>query len=419
MKVRAVTVGAPVSWPMATGVIERAGSVAGRVTAALGDAGYEVQTIRLATPVLDRLVKTGAEAVALAGELDGAAPDAGFGYTSLGAADVFAAPGTALLEVMPEIIAGTETVFCSASVASREQGISLAGARACGDLVAKVAIQSADGFGNLRFAALANCPPHIPFFPAAYHDGAERLTVGLALEAADVAVEAFGGALTLDDARDRLVRMLRMKVRNVEAAARSALQGEPGAKVTGVDLSLAPFPADDRSIAHAFERLGVPAFGAHGTLFLASFLTDCLRAVNSERFGFSGLMLPVLEDSVLARRAAEGTFGVDSLLLYSAVCGLGLDTVPLPGDTTPAELAGVILDMAALAVKLDKPLTARLFPVPGKRAGDDVSWDFAFFSPSRVLPMRGMAPGGILAESETYNPAHRELPGGQVHDAGR
>jgi len=210
-----------------------------------------------------------------------------------------------------------------------------------------------------------------------------------------------------------------MKVRNVEAAARSALQGEPGAKVTGVDLSLAPFPADDRSIAHAFERLGVPAFGAHGTLFLASFLTDCLRAVNSERFGFSGLMLPVLEDSVLARRAAEGTFGVDSLLLYSAVCGLGLDTVPLPGDTTPAELAGVILDMAALAVKLDKPLTARLFPVPGKRAGDDVSWDFAFFSPSRVLPMRGMAPGGILAESETYNPAHRELPGGQVHDAGR
>jgi len=133
---------------MATGVIERAGSVAGRVTAALGDAGYEVQTIRLATPVLDRLVKTGAEAVALAGELDGAAPDAGFGYTSLGAADVFAAPGTALLEVMPEIIAGTETVFCSASVASREQGISLAGARACGDLVAKVAFSRRMGSGT-------------------------------------------------------------------------------------------------------------------------------------------------------------------------------------------------------------------------------------------------------------------------------
>jgi len=116
-------------------------------------------------------------------------------------------------------------------------------------------------------------------------------------------------------------------------------------------------------------------------------------------------MLPVLEDSVLARRAAEGLFGVDSLLLYSAVCGLGLDTVPLPGDTTPDELGAIILDMAALAVKLDKPLTARLFPVPGKRAGDEVSWDFPYFSPSRVLPVRGVGLGGVVGGTGTYNPA--------------
>jgi uncharacterized protein (UPF0210 family) len=117
-------------------------------------------------------------------------------------------------------------------------------------------------------------------------------------------------------------------------------------------------------------------------------------------------MLPVLEDSVLAARAAGGLYGVDSLLLYSAVCGLGLDTVPLPGDTPAGELGAIILDMAALAVRLDKPLTARLFPVPGKRAGDPVEWDFAFFAPSRVLPVRGMAPGGLLASAGVYNPAH-------------
>ena len=291
-----------------------------------------------------------------------------------------------------------------AAGADRGRGISLAGARECGKLVAQVAAESADGFGNLRFAALANCPPHIPFFPAAYHDDGERLTVGLALEAADVAVEAFDGAATLDEGRARLAAGLSREVEQVERAAEEALAGQVGARLTGADLSLAPFPADDRSIAHAFERLGLPAFGAHGTLFLASFLTDCLRAVRPARIGFSGLMLPVLEDSILARRAAEGTFGVDSLLLYSAVCGLGLDTVPLPGATSPGELAGIILDMAALAVKLDKPLTARLFPVPGKRAGDDVAWDFAFFSPSRVLPVRGLGLSGVLARDEAYNP---------------
>ena len=404
MKVRAVTVGAAVAWPLAAGGLRRAGEAGLRVSAALGEAGLEVQTVRLATQGLDLVVGTAGEAVELAQALNSEAVAQGFGYTSIGAADVFAPHGLGLLEVMPEIIAGTETVFCSASVADRGRGVSLAGARACGELVARVAAQSADGFGNLRFAALANCPPHIPFFPAAYHDGAERLTVGLALEAADLAVAAFDRADSLEAARDRLVAALRRDVERAEAAARGALAGETEVELTGVDLSLAPFPADDRSIAHAFEKLGLQAFGAHGTLFLASFLTDCLRAARPGRFGFSGLMLPVLEDSVLARRAAQGMFGVDSLLLYSSVCGLGLDTVPLPGDTPPGELAGIVLDMASLAVKLDKPLTARLFPVPGKRVGDEVSWDFAFFSSSRVLPVRGLALAGLLARGETYNP---------------
>jgi hypothetical protein len=403
VKVRAVTVGAPVGSPLVAEELRVAAEIAARVRAALGAVGYEVQTVRLATQRLDRVVGGAAAAVDLAVALDGEAVACGFGYTSLGAVDVFAPGALALLDAIPDIIARTQTVFCAATVADRGRGISLAGARECGKLVAHVAAESADGFGNLRFAALANCPPHIPFFPAAYHDG-ERLTVGLALEAADVAVAAFDGAPTLDEARARLVDGLSREVERVERAAEGALVGQEGVRLTGADLSLAPFPAEDRSIAHAFERLGLPAFGAHGTLFLASFLTDCLRAVRPGRTGFSGLMLPVLEDSILARRAAEGTFGVDSLLLYSAVCGLGLDTVPLPGDTSPGELAGIILDMAALAVKLDKPLTARLFPVPGKRAGDDVAWDFAFFSPSRVLPVRGLGLGGVLARDEAYNP---------------
>jgi uncharacterized protein len=370
-------------------------------------AGYDVQTTRLATPRLDRLVPNGAAALGLAMDLEASARAAGFGYSALGAIDTFSATSSALLSVVPEIIARTESVFCAADVASRDQGINVAATRTCGDLIARIAAQSSDGFGNLRFAALANCPPHIPFFPAAYHDGGDRLTVGLALEAADLAVEAFGGAGSLDDARDRLVGTLRREVSAVRSAVAAAIEGERGVELTGVDLSLAPFPADDRSIAHAFEQLGVPAFGAHGTLFVASFLTDCLRAVGGggERFGFSGLMLPVLEDSILAQRAAQGMFGVDSLLLYSAVCGLGLDTVPLPGDTSSAELGAILLDVATLAVKLDKPLTARLFPVPGKVAGDEVSWDFAFFSPSRVLPVRGAGPRGNLAEAATYNRA--------------
>lgn len=386
------------------GDVARAGDVAARVSAALQSVGYEVQTTRLASPALHTLVGGASEALRLALDVERAAKEAGFGYVALGAIDTFSPHAEALLRSVPEIVERTESVFCAATVATRERGINVAATRTCGKVIATIAAQTSDGFGNLRFAALANCPPHVPFFPAAYHDGADRLTVGLALEAADLAVEAFDGAASLDDARRRLVHSLSRHVDVVRVAALAAITGERDVALTGVDLSLAPFPADDRSIANAFERVGVPAFGAHGTLFVASFMTDCLRAAG-ERFGFSGLMLPVLEDSVLAERAAQGVFGVDSLLLYSAVCGLGLDTVPLPGDTSPAELGAILLDVAALAVKLDKPLTARLFPVPGKVAGDAVSWDFAFFSPSRVLAVRGLGPRAPLSEAATYNPA--------------
>jgi uncharacterized protein (UPF0210 family) len=116
-------------------------------------------------------------------------------------------------------------------------------------------------------------------------------------------------------------------------------------------------------------------------------IADTLDQGKWPRAGFNGLMLPVLEDSVLARRAAEGTFSVKDLLLYSAVCGTGLDTVPIPGDSSEDEIAAVLFDVAALSVRLGKPLTARLMPIPGKKAGDKTNFDFDFFAPSRVLPL--------------------------------
>jgi uncharacterized protein (UPF0210 family) len=44
--------------------------------------------------------------------------------------------------------------------------------------------------------------------------------------------------------------------------------------------------------------------------------------------------------------------------------------VPLPGDISEQELASIIGDMASLAVKWHKPLSARLLPVAGKKAGE-------------------------------------------------
>jgi hypothetical protein len=66
---------------------------------------------------------------------------------------------------------------------------------------------------------------------------------------------------------------------------------------------------------------------------------------------------------------------VQELLLYSSVSGTGLDVVPLPGDTPEKIVENILTDVAALSLKYtSKALSVRLFLIPGKKAGDTVTF---------------------------------------------
>jgi uncharacterized protein (UPF0210 family) len=124
------------------------------------------------------------------------------------------------------------------------------------------------------------------------------------------------------------------------------------------------------SIGAAIESFTGAPFGSPGTETAAGVITRAVKDVPVKQVGYSGLMIPVLEDAVLTRRWTEGTFGLDSILAYSAVCTAGVDTVPLAGDTTEDAIARIVGDMATLAFKWNKPLAARLLPAPGRKVGD-------------------------------------------------
>jgi hypothetical protein len=158
-------------------------------------------------------------------------------------------------------------------------------------------------------------------------------------------------------------------------------------------------------------------------------------------------MLAVCEDAGLAAAAAAGKLSVGSLLQWSAACGCGLDTVPVPGPGpgwpavyaaaepgAPAAAAagaagsagggggggaagaagaaeeeeataaaaeedkgrdeallqaftGALLDTALLAARMQKPLAARLLPLPGRRAGERTDFDNPYLVESVVLPL--------------------------------
>jgi hypothetical protein len=174
-------------------------------------------------------------------------------------------------------------------------------------------------------------------------------------------------------------------------------------KFNGIDFSLAPFPDDAHSLGHAVEKMGVPKIGLHGSLAAAALLTEAVERADFPHTGFSGFMQPVLEDSVLAQRAAEGTLTIKDALLYSAVCGTGLDTIPLPGDTTADQITPLLLDLCAMSLRLDKPLTARLMPVPGKIVGDATHFDFGFFANSRVMALESAPLTPPLGGDESFS----------------
>jgi uncharacterized protein (UPF0210 family) len=164
-----------------------------------------------------------------------------------------------------------------------------------------------------------------------------------------------------------------------------SVESETGWKFMGVDPT--PAPLADVSIGAAIESYTGAKFGSSGTMAAARIITDAVKAVPVKQTGYSGLMLPVMEDKLLAQRWAEGTYNIDSVLAYSAVCGTGLDTVPLPGDITTEQMARIFADVAALATKWNKPLSARLQPVTGKRAGERTEFDDPYLFNTLIHPV--------------------------------
>lgn len=374
------------------------GDFAGFLAAARSAFPVRVQSTRLgAPPFPDWLPGDGAVADGAVAAADFAAAwrAAGVDYVSLGPAQLRHDP--AWLDRIPDLLGAADGLFASVEIATPDGRLDVGRCWDVARLVRRVSTLHPDGFGNLFLGALAGCGPGHPFLPASYHGGGPA-RFAVAVESADVALEAIRGAASLDEARARLVA-------SIEAAAAAILPAAErlGAAFDvafgGLDFSPAPYPTADKSLGAALEALGVPAVGGPGGLFAAALITEAIDRARFPRAGFCGLMLPVLEDATLARRAAEGGLALNDLLLYSAVCGVGLDTIPLPGDTSEATLAGILLDTAALSARLRKPLVARLMPLPGLRAGDATSFDFEYFAPSRVMAARGFGVGGLLGRN--------------------
>jgi len=356
-----------------------------RVKAEFESSGYEVETVRLTTQPLAELVAGIPEDQALAflARLDQLSVKENF-LPNVGPAMLHDSDDPATMHLLERALSTLPDIEGSAIIAD-ETGIHWKTIRRTAELVKYVSEHSSRSRGTFNFTATAMLKPFSPFFPGSYHTGAGgQFAVGF--EGANVVRDVFtkdkGNAET---ATADLTAAL-IKHASVADAVGKKIAAETGWTYMGVDPT--PAPLGDVSIGAAIEAFTGVRFGSSGTLTAARIITTAVKAVPVAQVGYSGLMVPVMEDRVLAQRWAESTYNIDSLLAYSAVCGTGLDTIPLPGDISLEQMERIFSDVASLATKWNKPLSARLQPVHDKKPGDQTDFQDPYLFNTMVHPLQ-------------------------------
>ncbi len=355
-----------------------------RAKAAFEKAGYEVQTLRITPQPFSVMAKEmpREQVLAFYAEYEALAKKEGF-PSAIGPVLFRDEDDSRLTDLYAEILAQHPGLDGSIIVAD-EDGVHWSAVRAAARIMKYLEEHTPHSQGNFGFAAAAMVEPYTPFYPASYHLGRGQ-QFAVAVQGASVVDEAFRSSRgDFDKARRSLEKEMNAHAQAIADISKRIAEAT-GWTFMGVDCSTAPLK--DVSIGAAIEKLTGAPFGSSGTLSATALITGVLRELHVDRVGYNGVMLPVLEDERLAQRWSEGRLTLDALLAYSAVCGTGLDTVPLPGDITEAQLARIIGDMASLAHKLRKPLTARLMPVAGKKAGDRTEFADPFLTNAVIQPL--------------------------------
>jgi uncharacterized protein (UPF0210 family) len=347
--------------------IDDALTVLNKAKAEFTASGYEVESIRITTQPLAELVAGMPEdkAFAFLRELDDLSVKDNF-LPNVGPAMLHDSDDPAAMHLLERVLSTLPNIESNTIIAD-ESGIHWKTIHRTAELVRYVSEHSPHSQGTFNFTATAMLKPLSPFFPGSYHTGAGK-QFAIGFEGANVVRDVFTKDKGNAEAATADLTAALTKHAAVADQIGRKVAAETGWTYVGVDPT--PAPLGEVSIGAAIEAFTGAKFGSSGTLTAARIITAAVKAVPQKQTGYSGLMVPVMEDKLLAERWAEGTYNVDSLLAYSAVCGTGLDTIPLSGDISLDQMERMYSDVASLAIKWNKPLSARLQPIPGKKAGD-------------------------------------------------
>ncbi len=327
------------------------------------------------------------EMIKIAKTLDQAAKDVNIDFIGGFSALVekgSAAGDRALISSLPEALSATERVCASINLASSKAGINMDAVRLMGETIKDAAEISSDrdGLACAKLCVFANIPQDVPFMAGAYLGvGEADAVINMGVSGPGVVKKAVDRTLEANPEADlgvisETIKRTAFKVTRAGELIGREVAERLGVKFGIVDLSLAPTPNVGDSVGEIFQSIGLESIGLPGSTAILAMLNDAVKKggafASSYVGGLSGAFIPVSEDLNIADAAEKGYLSLDKLEAMTAVCSVGLDMVPLPGDTSAETISAIIADEMAIGVINKKTTACRLIPVPGKKAGDRV-----------------------------------------------
>jgi uncharacterized protein len=276
-------------------------------------------------------------------------------------------------------------------------------------LIKNVSLLSSNGIDNFRLGVSLNIKANTPFFPFSYSDKIDSFSIALETTRYIIdIVDNYNGSDYIK-LKKIIITATQNYIQNIESIAEKiAINND--IIFNGQDLSLSPYPDENVSVINLLNKLGVDDFGSNGTQFMTSYLTSVLKELifisGIKTVGFNGVMYSLLEDKLMCKSHNNGNFSIDSIILYSTVCGCGLDMVPLPGDVKEEEIASMILDVATTAIKLDKPLGVRVLPIPNKFSSDMTDFKLDFLTNTKIPVIKNIHINKSLFNIEEFYVNH-------------
>ena len=301
-----------------------------------------------------------------------------------------------LIDAIPEALSATEKVCGFINLASSKAGINMRGVAKIGGIIRDLALSSENAIGAAKFVVFANAVSDNPFMAGGFHGVQEADNVlNIGISGPGVVrrtVEAAPRDLALDEIAE-IIKKTAFKITRAGELIGRELAHNLGVRFGSLDLSLAPTTAVGDSVGRILEAMGLERVGTHGSTAALALLTDAIKKgglmASSHVGGLSGAFVPVSEDIGLSEAVKVGALTIDKLEAMTTVCSVGLDMIPIPGDTKTTTISAIIADELAIGMMNNKTTAVRLIPVPGKKAGEMVSW------------------GGLLGEAYIV-PLHKE-----------